>query len=71
MPLSAAMSASSISGSCDSGDGVLPQQLLVGDPGAEVADNGSHVAVEQLVPRPGERVGELVGVLVERCEISL
>ena len=49
----------------DRGDRVLPQQLLVGNPRAEVADGGSHVAVEQLVPGPRERVGEIVGVLEE------
>ena len=48
----------------DGGDGVLPQ-LRLGDPRAEVARHGPHVAVQQLVPRLAERVGELVGVLVE------
>ena len=48
----------------DGGDGVLPQ-LRLRDPRAEVARDGSHVAVQQLVPRLGERVGELVRVLVE------
>ncbi len=49
----------------DRGDRVLPQELLVGDPRAEIAGRGPHVAVEQLVPRPREGVGELVGVLEE------
>ena len=48
----------------DGGHGVLPQ-LRLRDPRTEVARDRSHVAVQQLVPRPGERVGELVGVLVE------
>ena len=48
----------------DSGHGVLPE-LRLRNPRAEVAGHGSHVAVQQLVPRPRERVGELVGVLVE------
>ena len=45
-------------------DGVLPQ-LRLRDPRAEIARGRAHVPVEQLVPRPGEGVGELVGVLVE------
>ena len=49
----------------DRGHRVLPQQLLVGHPRTEVADDRAHVAVQQLVPGPGERVGELVGVLEE------
>ena len=36
-----------------------------GDPRAEVARDRSHVAVQQLVPGLGERLGELVGVLEE------
>ena len=48
----------------DRGDGVLPQ-LRLGDPRAEVARHRPHVAVQQLVPGLGERVGELVRVLVE------
>ena len=48
----------------DGGHGILPQ-LRLRNPGAEVAGDGPHVAVEQLVPGLRERVGELVGVLVE------
>ena len=48
----------------DVGDGVLPQ-LRLRNPRAEVARDGSHVAVQQLVPRLRERVGELVRMLVE------
>ena len=48
----------------DRGDRVLPQ-LRLGHPRAEVARDGPHVAVQQLVPGLGERLGELVRVLVE------
>ena len=48
----------------DRGDGVLPQ-LRLRNPWAEVARDGTHVAVQQLVPRLGERVCELVRILVE------
>ena len=58
------MSASPIEVMVDGGDGVLPQ-LRLRDPRAEVARDGTHVAVQQLVPRLGERVGELIRVLVE------
>jgi hypothetical protein len=44
---------------------VLPDEFLVGDLRADVADRRTHVAVEQLEPGLGELVGELVGVLVE------
>ncbi len=46
-------------------DGVLPEQLLLRYPRAEVALDRTHVAVGQLEPGLGERVRELVGVLVE------
>ncbi len=49
----------------DGGDRVLPDQLLVGDLRTEVPRDRPHVAVGELVPRPGEGVGELVGVLEE------
>ena len=49
----------------DLGHRVLKEQLLLGNPRAEVPDDGSHVTVQQLVPRPGEGVGELFRVLVE------
>ncbi len=45
-------------------NGVLPQ-LRLRNPRAEIAGDGSHVAVKQLVPRLGERVRELVRVLQE------
>ncbi len=48
----------------DGRDRVLPE-LRLRNPRAEVARDGPHVAVQQLVPRLGEGVGELVGVLVE------
>ena len=48
----------------DRGDGVLPQ-LRLRNPRAEVARDRPHVAVQQLVPGLGERVRELVRVLVE------
>ncbi len=49
----------------DRGDGVLPDELFRRDLRAEIARARAHVAVRQLEPRPGERVGELVRVLVE------
>ena len=48
----------------DLGDGVLPQ-LRLRNPRPEVARERTHVAVQQLVPRLGERLFELVRVLVE------
>ena len=36
-----------------------------GTSGSEVARDRPHVAVDQLVPRPGEGIGELVGMLEE------
>ena len=48
----------------DRRDRVLPQ-LGLGHPRTEVARDGSHVAVQQLVPRLGEGLGELIGILVE------
>ena len=49
----------------DGRDGVLPDQLLPGDLRAEIARTRTHVAVRQLEPGPGERIGERVRVLVE------
>ena len=46
-------------------DRVLPGQLFLGHQRAQVAGNGPHVAVRQLVPGPGKDVGELLRVLVE------
>ena len=48
----------------DRGDGVLPQ-LRRRNPRAEVARDGTHVAVQQLVPRLGERFCKLIRMLVE------
>ena len=49
----------------DGGDRVLPDQLLRRDLRAEIARARAHVAVRQLEPRPGERVCELIRILVE------
>ena len=46
------------------GNRVLPQ-LRLGNQRAETPRNRSHIPVSQLVPRPGERVSELLGILVE------
>ena len=46
------------------GDRVLPQ-LRLRNPRAEVARDGPHVAVQQLVPRLGERFRQLVRIIVE------
>jgi len=48
----------------DLGDGVLPQ-LRLRYPRAEEPRDGPHVAVDQLVPRSGEGIGELVRMLEE------
>ena len=47
------------------GDRVLPRQLFLRNERAEIARDRPHVAVRQLEPRPGKRVGEFVRVLVE------
>src|SRR5688572_12945406 len=44
---------------------VLPQLRLLGNLGAQVAREGTHVAVRQLEPCLGERVRELLRILVE------
>src|SRR5207237_1625749 len=49
----------------DLGNGVLPELRLRRNQRAEVARDGSHVAVDQLVPSLCERVCKLVRVLVE------
>src|SRR6266702_8718813 len=46
-------------------DRVLPDQYFLRDQRAEITMDGSHVAVRELEPRPGKRVGELVRMLVE------
>ena len=46
----------------DGGNGILPQ-LRLGNPRTEVARDRPHVAVQQLVPRLGERLGHLLGVV--------
>ena len=47
------------------GAGPGPARAAARDPRAEEARHRPHVAVEQLVPGPGEGVGELVGVVAE------
>ena len=47
------------------GDRVLPEQRLLRNERAEIARDRAHVAVRQLEPRPGERVRELIRMLVE------
>ena len=55
----------------DGGDGVLPDQLFLGNQRAEVADDGAHVAVGELEPGAGEGVGELAaGSAWKRLPIS-
>ena len=49
----------------DRGNRVLPELRLLGNQRAEIARERSHVAVRQLEPRLGERVGELLWMLVE------
>ena len=49
----------------DCGNRVLPYLGLLGNERAEVSRARSHVAMRQLVPRLGERIGELIGMLVE------
>ncbi len=49
----------------DGRDRVLPDQLFSRHLRAEIARAGTHVAVRQLEPRAGERVGKLVRMLVE------
>src|SRR6185312_14231067 len=44
---------------------ILPDQRLLRDKRAEIANPGPHVAVGQLEPGAGERVGELIRMLVE------
>jgi hypothetical protein len=44
---------------------VLPNQRLLRDEGAEIPRDRTHVAVRQFEPGTGERVGELIGMLVE------
>src|SRR5207237_6499715 len=49
----------------DRGDRILPDELFGRDLWAEVAGARLHVAMRQLDPRPRERVGELIRILVE------
>ena len=65
MLFSAAMSAASIKLVIHRGDRVLPDEFFLRNFRAEVAGARAHVAVGQLEPRAGERVGELVGILQE------
>ncbi|MNZ25734.1 hypothetical protein D3C78_429040 [compost metagenome] len=49
----------------DGGDGVLPDQLLAWHFRPQVACDGAHVPVGQLVPGAGKSIGEGLGILVE------
>jgi hypothetical protein len=49
----------------DCGDGVLPRQFLLRNERAEITHDRAHVAVRELVPGPGERIRELIRILVE------
>ena len=49
----------------DGWNGILPDQFLGRDHGAEVAHPGTHIAVGHLEPRPREGVREFFRVLVE------
>ncbi len=62
--LSSAISASPISAPSWAGTLSCHTSSSLGDLRADVADGRAHVAVQQLEPGPGERVGELIGVLV-------
>ncbi len=55
----------------DGRDGVLPDDLFGRDLRTEIACARAHVAVCQLEPRPGERVGELIRILVEASRYLL
>ena len=48
----------------DSWDGVLPDELFGRYVRAKIAGAWTHVTVGQFEPGPGERLGELVGMLV-------
>jgi len=48
----------------DCGNGILPQELFLGNLRAEIALARSHVAVGQLEPRLGKRLGKLIRVVV-------
>ena len=52
-------------------DGVLPEQLLGGHFGAEVALLGAHVAVRELEPGAGEGIGKRGRVFVEAARNHL
>ena len=49
----------------DRGDRVLPDEFFRRNFRAEITRARAHVAVRQLEPRPGEGVGELIGILQE------
>ena len=48
-----------------SGNGVLPDELLRRNLRTEITRARAHVAVNQLEPRPGKRIGKLIGILHE------
>ena len=56
---------SNIVGGASGWNRVLPNEILVGHVGAEVACLGAHVAVKEFEPCTLERVGKGLGVLVE------
>lgn len=49
----------------DLGNGVLPQEALLGNLGTEVARHGTHVTVGKLEPSLGKDLGELLKVVEE------
>ena len=65
LPFSEAMSLRANQFVIHRGNGVLPDEFFCGNLRSEIARARSHVAVRQLEPRPGERVGELIGMLQE------
>ena len=49
----------------DCGNRVLPHLGFLRNQRTEIARERSHVAMRQLVPRPGEGIGELIGMFIE------
>ena len=56
---------SNIVGGASGWNGVLPNEILIGHVGAEVACLGAHVAVKEFEPGSLERIGEGFRVLME------
>src|SRR5262249_15509536 len=46
-------------------DRVLPRQMFLRNQWPEVAHDWTHIAMSQLEPCPGKRIGKLVRMLVE------